>query len=152
MLAWLALRLPSLRAVPGLPALFDALLLGWTAQFHPRRLLALHRIEAAALSWPGVTVGVHRFGGTEFTLTVGQSRREVGHLHGNGLLDIPFTKALRDEMVGAGRARPHHIFPRSGWVSFYIHSEADAPGAVALLRRNYERRQASPPAATADVL
>jgi len=134
MLAWLALRLPSLRAVPGLPALFDALLLGWTAQ------------------WPGVTVGVHRFGGTEFTLTVGQSRREVGHLHGNGLLDIPFTKALRDEMVGAGRARPHHIFPRSGWVSFYIHSEADAPGAVALLRRNYERRQASPPAATADVL
>lgn len=141
MLAWLALRLPSLRAVPGLPALLDTLLLGWTAQFHPGRLLALHRVEAAVLAWPGITVGVHRFGGTEFTLTLGQTRREVGHLHGNGLLDIPFPKAIRDEVVASGRARPHHIFPRSGWVSFDIRSEADASDAVALLHQSYERWQ-----------
>ncbi len=141
MLAWLALRLPFLRAVPGLPALFDALLMGWTGLFHPRRLVALHRVEAAALAWPGITVKVHRFGGTEFTLSTGRGRCEIGHLHGNGLLDIPFPPALRDEVVRAGQARPHHIFPRSGWVSFYIRSEADAPDAVALLRRSYDRRQ-----------
>ncbi len=41
--------------------------------------------------------------------------------------------------MAAGRALPHHIFPQSAWVSFYIRSEEDVPGAVALLRRNYER-------------
>lgn len=138
MLAWLFRHFPLLRLVPGLPPLFDALLLGGTALRHRDRLRAMHRIEAIILSWPGVTVKVHRFGGTEFTL----GRREIGHLHGHGLLDIPFTRAIREEVVRAGLAQPHHIFPKSAWVSFWVRAEADVPNAVALLRRNYERRQA----------
>lgn len=100
--------------------------------------MSLHQIEKAVLSWPGVTVKLHRFGGTEFNL----GRREIGHLHGNGLLDIPFTKAIRDEVVASGQAQPHHIFPQSGWISYFIRAEDDIPGAIALLRRNYDRWQA----------
>jgi hypothetical protein len=139
MLAWLFRRVPHLRLVPGLPALFDAFLLAGTALFYRERFAALHQIERAVLSWPGITVKIHRFGGTEFNL----GPREVGHLHGNGLLDIPFTKALRDEIVSAGEARPHHIFPRSAWISYSVRSKADLPGAISLLRRNYERWQKS---------
>lgn len=141
-LAWASRRLPLLRHIPGLPCLFDTLLMGKTALLHRERLLAMHRLETVILSWPGVTTRIHRFGGTEFTLNNGQGRREIGHLHGNGLLDIPFSKALRDEAVQEGRALPHHIFPQSAWVSFFIRSEEDVPNAAALLRRNYERRRA----------
>ena len=100
MLAWLFQHLPFLRLVPGLPALFDALLMGGTGLLHPERLRAMHQVEKVILSWPGVTTKIHRFGGTEFNF----GRREIGHLHGNGLLDIPFTRPLRDEAVQAGRA------------------------------------------------
>jgi hypothetical protein len=40
---------------------------------------AAERIMATVLSWPGVEVGSHRFGGVEFRL----DRRELGHLHGD---------------------------------------------------------------------
>ncbi len=149
-LARLSHRAPFLRLVPGLPPLFDALLMGATGLLHPERLRAMHRIETAVLAWPGVTTKIHRFGGTEFTL----GRREVGHLHGHGLLDIPFNSPLRDEAVTSGRALPHHIFPQSAWVSVYLRSEEDVPNAVDLLRRNYERLRAQDAdrATAADVL
>ena len=139
MLAWLFRHVPLLRLIPGLPPLFDTFLLAWTALFHPKCLAALHQIEQTVLAWPGVTVKIHRFGGTEFNL----GRNEIGHLHGHGLLDIPFTNAIRDEVVSAGQAQPHHIFSRSAWVSYSIRSEADVPGAIRLLRRSYERRKKS---------
>jgi len=135
MLARLARVVPALRLVPGLPSLFDAVLLAHTALFHPKRLKALHEVEQIVLSWPGVTTKLHRFGGTEFRL----GNREIGHLHGNGLLDIPYSKVLRHQMVQSGNAQPHHLFPRSNWISFYIISPTDVPNATTLLRLNYER-------------
>ncbi len=138
MLAWLFRHFPTLRHFHGLPQIFDTVLLAGTLLFHRERLLPLQIIEKTLLSWPGVTTKIHRFGGTEFTL----GRREIGHLHGNGLLDIPFTKPIRDQVVGAGLAQPHHIIPHSAWISLYIKSADDVPNALALLRRNYERWQA----------
>jgi predicted DNA-binding protein (MmcQ/YjbR family) len=41
-------------------------------------------------------------------------------------------------LVDAGLAQPHHLYPRSNWVSFYLKEEADIERAVALLRRSYE--------------
>ena len=86
-------------------------------------------------SWPGVTLGRHRFGGTEMRF----GRRELGHLHGNRLADLPFPLLVRNELVAAGRAEPHHIYPESGWVSYFIQSAADIPRVVALFRLNYDR-------------
>ena len=91
-------------------------------------------IEAEALSWPGVSGHPHRFGGTEFRL----GTRELGHLHGNKLLDIPFPTKVRDELIAAGKAQPHHVMPDSGWISFYIRKEEDVNAAIELLKRSYE--------------
>lgn len=88
----------------------------------------------AALAWKGVTTHPHRFGGTEFRL----GKRELGHIHGNSLLDIPFPLKIRDELVTAGRVQPHHILPKSGWVSFYIREETDVEKGIELLRLSYE--------------
>jgi len=92
------------------------------------------RISQAVTSWPEVTVQPHRFGGVEYVI----GRREVGHIHGDHLVDIPFPKKVREEIVAAGRAQPHHVLPESGWVSFYLRQEADVEQAIALLRESYE--------------
>ncbi len=94
-----------------------------------------HKIEQAVGSWEGVTVGPHRFGGIEFRV----GRRELGHLHGDRLADLPFPVRVREQLVAAGRAEPHHILPESGWVSYYIRDVTDVAVVVELFRLNYER-------------
>lgn len=92
-------------------------------------------IEREVLSWPGVTAGPHRFGGIEFRV----NNREIGHLHGHYQADIPFSARLRKQLVAEGRAEPHHLYPNSGWVSYYIHGAEDVPALLELLRLNRDR-------------
>jgi hypothetical protein len=95
---------------------------------------ASEQIHKTAMSWSGVTARPHRFGGTEYRL----ERRELGHIHGDHLIDIPFPKSVRDELIAAGLAEPHHILPESGWISFYIKQADQVEVAIALLRRSYD--------------
>jgi hypothetical protein len=92
------------------------------------------RIRREALSWPGVSGHPHRFGGTEFRL----GRRELGHIHGDELIDIPLPRRIRDEAVAAGKASPHHVLPDSGWVSVRLRSADDVQHGLELLRLSYD--------------
>ena len=93
------------------------------------------RIEREVASWEGVTVHEHRFGGVEFRL----GKRELGHLHGDRLADLPFKRPVRDMLVQTGRAHPHHVLPDSGWVSKRIETAEDADEVIELFRLSYER-------------
>jgi luciferase-like monooxygenase len=95
---------------------------------------AREKIHRAVQDWPGVTSHPHRFGGTEYRL----ERREIGHVHADRLVDIPFPKPVRDELVSAGRANSHHVLPQSGWVSIYLDGASDVERAIELLRLSYE--------------
>jgi hypothetical protein len=95
---------------------------------------AQKRITQTLTSWDGVSTAPHRFGGVEYRL----GTRELGHIHGDLLIDIPFPKKVRDEIVQAGLALPHHVLPETGWVSFYLREEQDVQKAIALLQRSYE--------------
>jgi len=95
---------------------------------------AKETIRQTLTTWEGVKTQPHRFGGLEFTL----GKRELGHIHGNKQIDIPFPVKIRKELVAEGKAEPHHILPESGWISFYLHEEADIDEAVALLKRSYD--------------
>jgi luciferase-like monooxygenase len=123
-------RLKWLAAIPGAPQIFDALLFSATALFYPARLRAISAIEKAVNELPGVRPGVHRLGGIGFFF----HGKECSHIHGNGLLDCFVGRANRDALVRDGRAAPHHIFPRSGWISFWINSGDDVPRAIDLIR------------------
>ena len=72
-------------------------------------------------------------------------KREIGHIHGDSLVDIPFPKKVRDEIVATGQAQPHHILPETGWVSFYLREDGDIQKAIDLLQRSYQiaRKQMS---------
>jgi Family of unknown function (DUF5519) len=94
------------------------------------------QIEREVAAWPGVSVEPHRFGGIEFRV----GRRELGHLHGNRLADLPFPIRVRDELIAAGKAERHHVLPDSGWISRRIKDQSDVAVVIDLFRLNYERR------------
>jgi len=92
-------------------------------------------IAVAVQSWPGVEAAPHRFGGVEFRL----GRRELGHLHGDRIADLPFPRRVRDQLVADGRARPHHVLPDSGWITVSIRSPEEADRALELFEMAYDR-------------
>jgi hypothetical protein len=96
----------------------------------------LENIQKEILSWPFVTAEAHRFGGIEFRL----NKREMGHIHGERLVDLPFPMKIRNELVSSGRVLPHHVLPQSGWVSYWINNgEKDVPEVLELFRMRYEQ-------------
>ena len=104
------------------------------------------QIADTVASWPGVSVAEHRFGGVEFTV----GRRELGHLHGDRIADLPFPRRVRDELIAAGRARPHHVLPDSGWITVSISGPGDVERTIELFGLAYERaRKARRPAPVA---
>jgi hypothetical protein len=94
------------------------------------------RVVQQVSGWPGITVAPHRFGGMEFRF----GRGEIGHVHPSGLVDVPFPRPVRDQLVKSGRARAHHVLPESGWVSFAIQSDESVAEALELLRLSYDLR------------
>jgi hypothetical protein len=106
------------------------MLLAGTAVFRPSRFRAMSAIEAGVGQWPGMQVRVHRLGGIGFF----HHGKESSHIHGNGLLDCHVGREKRDALIADDRAWPHHLFPRSGWVSFWIEDEEDIIPALELIR------------------
>ncbi|OLE37196.1 MAG: hypothetical protein AUG48_05075 [Actinobacteria bacterium 13_1_20CM_3_68_9] len=55
---------------------------------------------------------------------------------------LPFPRRIRDELIAARRARPHHVLPDSGWVTASI-DPADVEPVIELFRLAYERAAAA---------
>ena len=100
---------------------------------------AATEVRDTVTGWTGVEVHPHRFGGLEYQL----SGIELGHLHGSRLLDVPFTKKVRDLLVSDDLAAEHHILKDSGWISFYLRITENTAHAVWLLRLSYLYRAAT---------
>jgi hypothetical protein len=105
--------------------------------------IILEKIKKEILSWPNVTTEKHRFGGIEFRI----NKREMGHIHGDRLADLPFPMKTRNELVNSGRAYPHHVLPQSGWVSYWIEKgEENVAAIIGLFRLRYEQLKPKSPA------
>ena len=92
-------------------------------------------IRVAVTSWPGVETLPHRFGGIEYRY----GRKEMGHVHGDRLADLPLPRRIHDEMIASGRAEPHHVLPETGWVSCFMNGPDDAAAVIELFRMQYDR-------------
>lgn len=66
-------------------------------------------------------------------------RREIGHLHGNRMADLPFPVRIRERLVAEGKADLHYLHPQTGWVSYHIRGEEDLEPILQLFRMNYAR-------------
>ena len=90
-------------------------------------------IEAEVLSWQHTDVSAHKYGGVQFNAF----NRELGHIHGNGLLDILFSQTQKLVLMNRYPIQHHHVFKHSGWVSFKIKTVSDKKLAIELLRAAY---------------
>jgi Family of unknown function (DUF5519) len=98
--------------------------------------MQLHRKLAEEVSeWPHVSVHPHRFGGMEFRFR----DAEIGHVHTNGMVDIPFPRSVRDALLADSLAEKHHWVQNSGWITFRLRSEGDVSHALWLMRLSYLR-------------
>jgi len=93
------------------------------------------RIISEALGWPGVYRARGHFGSV--VLRVGG--RELGHLHGDAVADVPVPLRLRHQVVKDGVAPDHQLRHDSGWVTVPLETDESVHQALALLRSNYER-------------
>jgi hypothetical protein len=121
-------KLRWLARIPVLPQLFDAGLMIATMLFDRPRLRAMEMFESAIRRKYTIQRRPHRFGGVGFFI----GTAEIGHLHGNGLLDLFVGKSSRAEEVSRGCALPHHVFPDSGWISFWLKNPGDIDRALEL--------------------
>ena len=95
-------------------------------------------VRSELLAHPDVTEGAHRFGGVVFRL----GNRELGHLHGETVADLPFAPHVCDELIASGRISPEHVVSESAWVSRRVEGPHDVVAIVELFRISLEQAQA----------
>ncbi len=125
---------PFLKHIPGFPHVFEAMLKIELFIRNRELLTDIDDLENEVLNWKGVTSNLHKFGGIQFNVRA----KEIGHLHGNGMVDILFNKKTRHQLLQTGWAREHHTFKNSGWISFLIKNKNDKAIALALLQQAYQ--------------
>lgn len=87
--------------------------------------------------WEQIEAVPHRFGGVEFQF----EGKEVGHIHRSGMVDIPYTKRLREHLVTEEHTGLHHLLPDTGWTTFYIRHAEDVDKAIWLFRISLLQKQ-----------
>jgi Luciferase len=92
-------------------------------------------IRQELLSWKGVTIHEHNF----VTVIFYVDGIEMGHLHGDSIADLQFPTRLGKKLVKEGNVSPHHIIPKSGWVSHEILNAKDVETVIELFRFQYNR-------------
>jgi hypothetical protein len=93
------------------------------------------KIKQKLLSWKGVTIHEHNF----VTVMFYVGGIEMGHLHGDSIADLQFPPKVSKKLVKEGRVSPHHVIPKSGWVSYEIQNAEDVEAVVELFRLQYNR-------------
>jgi len=125
-----------LKHIPGAGFLFDSWLKVWTLFANPSLLDYVDEIEREVSRWEGVSTGLHKYGGVQFNY----ENYEIGHIHGNGLLDMLLTRRLKQQLTQEGKILDHHVFKNTGWISFYIKTKTDRDYALQLLKLGYQIR------------
>lgn len=122
-----------LKEIPFLPILIDEQIRLFTFIFKPGLFFLMSEIIKEIKTWEGVSLHTHRYGGIEFRV----ANKEIGHLHGGGLLDILFDKHTKDVLVKNKRISEHHLIKNTGWGSLYIRENSDFQEIVYLLRISF---------------
>ena len=92
------------------------------------------KIKKELLSWKGVTIHEHNF----VTMMFYVDGIEMGHLHGDSIADLKFPAKVSKKLVKEGYVSPHHIIPKSGWVSHEIQDNKDIEKVIELFRLQYD--------------
>jgi predicted DNA-binding protein (MmcQ/YjbR family) len=130
---WVVKYLYPLKHIPMLPYIFDGILKMHAYFFHEELLDWLDDIDNEMVKLPEVVISSHKYGGVQYNAL----GKEIGHIHGNGLVDIRFTKKLKAQICEEGKVEEHHILKKTGWLSFQLKDSEDVAYAIKLLRQSH---------------
>lgn len=99
-----------LKRIPLLPHIFDACFRVHTILFNKKRSEAMDIIESTVSSWNGISVTIHKYGGVQFNY----KSKEIGHMHGNGMVDILLDRKTKKQLISKNMVKEHHVFKESG--------------------------------------
>lgn len=125
-----------LKSIPLVAMVFDSLLRLIIFATKPHILSYIDDIEAEVSNWQNIKTTIHKYGGLQFNY----GNVELGHIHSNGLLDMLLNRQIKEQLMQDGHIQDHHVFENSGWISFFIRTEADKFYAVQLLELAYQRK------------
>jgi hypothetical protein len=136
MFSFVIAYLRFLRNIPLLPHIFDRMLL--LGLFFTNRAIIdlMDELDTEISSWPGVHAHFHKYGGMQYDL----NHHEIGHIHGNGLVDMLIDKKTATRLISERIALPHHTLKDSGWISFYLKDRADFANAIYLFHISYHKK------------
>jgi len=86
-----------------------------------------------------------------FALSFMGGSTQVGHLHANGMPDLPLPKRLRSLLLAQGDVALHPYRAESGWATFHVNGRVDFEHAARLLRLAYLHRRLVKRDATFDI-
>jgi len=121
LLSVLAIVGKKIKNIPGLAHILDEQIKLYTFLFHPLKFQKMQELVQAVNTKLKTQKACHRYGGIEFQY----GKKEIAHMHSNGLLDIHFPKQLSASLINNGFCEKHHVYPRSGWTSTYIKADSD---------------------------
>ncbi|MFM7023449.1 MAG: luciferase family protein [Flavobacteriales bacterium] len=117
--------------------LFDAFLFLHSFVFRHRRFKMICSLEEELTKWEGIEFSRHHYGGMQINL----SKKELGHIHGNGLLDVHVGSGNKEFCISTFHCENHHILEESAsWVSLWIREKEDFSRALALLNFMYQKQ------------
>lgn len=129
-------RFHFLTKVPLLVHLFDAILLFNSFLFRRQRFKIICSLEEELMAWKGIQFSRHHYGGMQ----INYEKKELGHIHGNGLLDVHVGSGNKEYCIQNLHCENHHILDDSNaWVSFWIREKEDFEKALQLLSFVYEK-------------
>ena len=99
----------------------------------PERQQPIQKLIRNISQWPEIEIHGHTYGGTEFRLF----NKSIGHIHSNGMLDLPFVKTLRKALLDKDLVQLHHVHSSINWVSYSIQTNQDLEKAELLLLVSY---------------
>lgn len=135
MFSFVVKRAGFLKDIPLFAIIFDSLMRLWMFFTKPELLDWIDELEEDVTRMSETTVGIHKYGGTQFNY----KGREFAHVHSNGLLDVLLNKELKQSLMLEGKIKDHHVFKNSGWISFHLQNKQDLDYACYLLSRAYDR-------------
>lgn len=99
----------------------------------PERQPLIKMLINEVSKWPEIEIHTHLYGGTEFRLF----NKSIGHIHSNGMLDLPFVKDVRKRLLEENLVELHHVNQTMNWVIKQIDCEDDLKIAKSLLLLSY---------------
>jgi luciferase-like monooxygenase len=121
LLSVLAIAGKRIKNIPGLALILDEQIKLYTFLFHPLKFQKMQELVRTVNIKLKNQKTYHRYGGIEFQY----GKKEIAHMHSNGLLDIYFPKQVSAILINKGFCEKHHVYPKSGWTSSYIKADSD---------------------------